>query len=283
MAVNSTRRLWELLEPLHAITYFAPESIGALSAAGYRGYWMSYFASRAAPLGPVGPEVVRALFYNFSPERVTGALPDAWNFAPPAAALEARLSGTTEALRRILGDADVSRVADLSLRAALSAPIEGRPLGGANQALPVPEDPLGRLWHAATILREHRGDGHVAALLTAGILGRDSHVFHSLAVGMPPATYTVARDFSEDEWQGRLEGLMARGLASAEGLTPEGAALKAQIEDTTDRLAATAFEVLSADEIDELLAGLKPLTRAVIDAGNIPLDMPVGLDLRNIA
>ena len=112
--------LWRRLEPVHAVTYFAPEPIGALADAGYRGFWMGYFAGRASPLGAVGPEVVTALFYNFAPSRVARALPAAWDFAPPEAALAARRDGSVAALRRALGDAaagpDVATAAELAAR-----------------------------------------------------------------------------------------------------------------------------------------------------------------------
>src|SRR5688572_13899152 len=146
MTPARARRIWQRLEPIHAVTYFSPEPIGALAAAGYRGFWMGYFAGRAAPLGAVGPEVVGALLYNFAPSRVARALPDAWSFAPPEAALRARLDGSVATLRRALGeaggDADVAVAAELAGRAARTAPPEGRALFAANQARPWPDEPL---------------------------------------------------------------------------------------------------------------------------------------------
>ena len=282
---NDVREFWRLLEPIHAVVYFSPEPLAALREAGYRGFWMGYFANRAAPLGPVGPEVVHALFYNFGWERVARALPAAWEFAPPPAALSARVDGSVAALRRALGDLadgpDVARAAELAMRAAVAAPLEGRTLFAANHALPVPDEPLERLWHAATLLREHRGDGHVAALLAAGITGREAHVFHAVAVGTPSEVYTVARDFTEEEWDGELSALRDRGLVEGDALTEQGRDLHAQIEDTTDRLAAPAYDVLTAAERAELLGLLRPLTAAVARTGDIPLDSPMGLDLRD--
>ncbi|CAI9403062.1 SCO6745 family protein [Nocardioides sp. T2.26MG-1] len=177
---QTARRLWQLLEPIHAVTYFSPEPLAALRAAGYRGFWMGYFAGRAAPLGPASAELTHAVFYNFAFEHVARALPDAWGYAAPEAALAARLEGSVAALNRHLGgrhlgggtpDAAVGRAAELAERAAGAAPLEGRPLFAANRALAQPDEPLARLWQAATLLREHRGDGHVAALVTAGIGG----------------------------------------------------------------------------------------------------------------
>lgn len=142
MAEASTARgLWRLIEPIHAVTYFAPEAIAAFRDVGYRGFWMGYFAGRAAPLGPASPELVHALFYNFSFERVARALPDAWTCASPGVALEARERGAATALRRQLGDlAHDERVvtaADVMARAATAAPVEGRASTGATATSPL--------------------------------------------------------------------------------------------------------------------------------------------------
>ncbi|MER5599779.1 MarR family transcriptional regulator [Streptomyces sp. NPDC002265] len=278
------RDLWRLLEPIHAVVYFAPEPVEEFRAMGYRGYWMGYFAGRAAPLGPAGADVVHALFYNFSYERVSRALPAAWSFAPPEKALHARLRGSVAALGRALGPAadgpEVARAAQLAMRAARSAPLEGRALFAANHSLPVPEEPLAQLWQAATLLREHRGDGHVAALAAAGIGGRESHVLQATARGIPREVYTVARDFDEDEWTERRDTLTARGLIEDGRLSRRGQQVTAEVEARTDRLAATAYDALGTEETGELLRLLRPLTRAVLQEGDIPLDNPMGLDLR---
>ena len=273
--------LWRLLEPLHAVVYFSPEPLAALREAGYRGYWMGYFAGRAAPLGAVGPELVRAVFYNFSAARVEGALPDAWRFGTPSAALEARRTGSVAALRRILGDRrdGLTCASELAHRAAVSAPPEGRPLYAANAALPWPEDPLARLWHAATLLREHRGDGHVVALQAHGIGGRESHVLRASATGIPRSTYTTARDFTDEEWAACTASLASRGLVDDGGLTDEGRAVEGRVEELTDELAAPAYDCLGDDERTELVALLVPLTAAVVASGDIPAAAPMGLRL----
>ncbi|GAB3868324.1 hypothetical protein GCM10028801_44090 [Nocardioides maradonensis] len=276
------RTLWRLLEPLHAVVYFSPEPLTALREVGYRGYWMGYFAGRAAPLGAVGPELVRAIFYNFSAARVEGALPDAWGFGTPSAALEARLTGSVAALHRVLGDVDgdrLARASELAHRAAASAAPEGRPLYAANAALPWPEDPVARLWHAATLLREHRGDSHVVALQAHGIGGREAHVFRAAATGIPRSTYTTARDFTGEEWAACTASLASRGLIGEGALTTEGRAVDARIEQLTDELAAPAYDCLGDDERGELVALLEPLTAAVVASGDIPAAAPMGLRL----
>jgi len=171
-----------MLEPLHAVVYFAPEIPEADTALGLRGFWMSYFAGRAAPMGPVGPEPVIASFFNFAPTMVRRALPDAWGFAGSDDVLATRLETVDTVLRRLLGDAvdgpGVAEAAELGTKAAALCPIEGRPLAAAWSAV-APSGSLPthvRLWLACTVVREHRGDGHVAALVEAGLDGCEVHV-----------------------------------------------------------------------------------------------------------
>ena len=177
MQAAQARQMWMLAEPVHAVTYFSAEGRAAFTEAGLRGFWRGYFAGRAAPLGPVGPAPVIASFFTFAPSMVTRALPAVWDLATPQEALRARSAGATAALRRVLtglGDdlpAQVSRAADGLSAAMAGVNCAGRVLAAANAALPVPDEPLARLWQAATVLREHRGDGHFAALVAAG-LGR---------------------------------------------------------------------------------------------------------------
>src|ERR1700722_12195608 len=165
-APDAARRLHGLLEPIHLVTYFSDEPTDALRALGLRdNYWDGYFAGRAAPLGRVPAEVVHAVFYNFADGEVARHIPRVWDTTTPEAALAARERGSVAALRRVLGGLAAApapaRAADLATRAATSAPTEGRVLYAALRALPLPEEPVARLWHAATLLRAHRGDGHI--------------------------------------------------------------------------------------------------------------------------
>ena len=274
------RRLWQRLELIHAVTYFSPESVTAFRDAGYKGFWMGYFAGRAAPLGAVGSEIVTALFYNFAPSRVARALPDAWGLAPPEAALAARTGASVAALRRSFGDGNddaIATAAALARRAAESAPPEGRPLYAANAALPWPEDPIADLWHAATLLREHRGDGHVAVLTAAGVSGREANVLHSAAVGVPVDYMSVGRDYDAEEWSANARSLATRRLLTSDGaLTAEGSAFKAELEERTDRIALAAYGVLGDDDVERMLAALTPLAQAVVATGDVPPMTPIG-------
>ncbi|SDD94672.1 hypothetical protein SAMN04488581_3102 [Mycolicibacterium neoaurum] len=273
------RRLFDRLEPVHAVTYFAPEARTALDALGFHGFWSGYFAARSAPLGPVPPEVVTAVFYNFAAHRVAKALLAAWDIAAPHAVLAAREEAAVAALRRY-GLADgIDTAAELLGAAARSAAPDGRPLFAANLALPWPEEPLAQLWHAATLLREHRGDGHVAALQVLGISGRESNVLHAAAGRVPADMIRRSRDYDDALWQEQVDRLAERGLLDATGaLTVAGRDLKAEIEDVTDRLALSAFDVLSDTDLDTLFHTLTPLTRLVIAGGDLPTATPMGLD-----
>src|ERR1700694_2411171 len=134
---------------------------------------MGYFAARSAPLGVVAPEVVSAIFYNFAPERVARAIPDAWGYSPPAEGLQARRESAGAVLRRygIVDDDNIRTASALAGHAARHAPVDVRPLFAANLALKWPEEPVAALWHATTLLREHRGDGHVSVVGGAGVSG----------------------------------------------------------------------------------------------------------------
>ncbi len=275
------RRLWSCLEPIHAVTYFSPEPLAALADTGYKGFWMGYFAGRAAPMGRVGPEIVFAAFYNFSMAHVRRAIPDSWTFAPPSAALEARREGSVAALQRAFADRElaesVATAAMLGRVAAESAPMEGRTLFAANRALPWPEEPTAALWHASTLLREHRGDGHVAALTAAGIHGREANVLQSAAGVVPRDVFAVARHYDDAEWDSISARLVGRGLLDRDGkVTLQGTAIRADVEDRTDAVALSAYNALDDEQLQQLIGALVPLTRAVIATGDIPDVTPIG-------
>jgi len=277
---ETARRLFDRFEPVHAVTYFAPEARTAFDEAGFRGFSMSYFAARSAPLGSVPAAVVTAAFYNFSSAHVSRALPAAWEFASPADALHARETSAVAALRRygVTADDATATAAALLEKAARSAPLDGRPLFGANLALPWPDDPVARLWHAATLLREQRGDAHVALLVAAGISGRECNVLHSAADRVPRDFIVRSREYDDDEWRTCSERLASRGVLDERGaLTEAGTEVKRQLEDATDRLALSAFDVLDDDELETLFRTLTPLTRKVVAGGDIPSATPMGL------
>ena len=282
MHASTARRAWQLLEPYHALIYFAPETAEAYGGAGLKGYWMGYFASRSAPMGPVGPGVVTATFFNFAPAMVHRAIPDAWSFSTPERVLAARLDVADSALRRLLGDAvndeGIREAADIAMRAADAGDAAGRPLYAAHMNLPVPDEPHLRLWHAASCLREHRGDGHVATLLSEGLDGCEANVV-AVAEGLVVReTQASRRGWSEEQWRGARQRLRDRGLVDAAGeSTGAGVLARDALEARTDELALAPYEAIGAPATQRLLALLEPIVRRLIDAEAIPYPNPVGV------
>jgi hypothetical protein len=282
MAETLARRMWRVLEPFHAITYFAPETRQATDALGLKGGWMSYFGCRAAPLGPVGPEPVAALFYSFHPAMVARSLPDAWRYATPAQLLNARLEAVDRAVRRMHpsapDDPAVRRTAELARQAAELAPLAGRAMAAANAALVWPEEPHLVLWQATTVLRESRGDGHVAALVTAGITPCQANLTVSAAGGPSREILQAARRWSDAEWEEAAEQLRSRGLLTGDGeLTHAGRAVREEVEATTDRLSGQVWTALGAERTAELDRLMRPLSGAIMASGLIPADNPTAM------
>ncbi|RZU10839.1 hypothetical protein EV645_5994 [Kribbella rubisoli] len=261
-------RMFELVEPIATVT-FSDVPTEAFLAVGMRNYWDGYFAGRAAPLGLVPAEVVHAVFYNFADGEVARHIPWVWGKTTPEEAIAIRERGSAAALREWIGELanspDLVRVADLATRAAVSAPTAGRVLYAGLRALDVPEEPVARLWHAATLLREFRGDGHNVALVAHGIGGTEAHVLMALALGMRAEEFGRIHHLPKAQLDGVVDGLRERGLVDAAGrFTDAGRETKSRIEALTDELAAPAYDVLSADELDELIAGLEPIAAAAL-------------------
>jgi hypothetical protein len=265
------RRMFELVEPIGVIPYTADEPNEAMFALGFTNYWDTYFAGRAAPLGITPAEVVHALFYNFAPGEVARHIPKVWRTTTPEAAIAARQMGCVKALRRILGDSvdtpAFARADELLTRAATSAPTEGRPMYAALRALPVPDDVVGRLFHAAALLREHRGDGHITALMTEGVGGTEAHVLYALDMDMPAEQFGRIHHLPAAQLGAVIDGLRRRGLIGADGwLTKEGRAVKQRVEELTDDLAAAPYEALEPNERDELMTTLEQLAPRLLAA-----------------
>ncbi len=277
----TARRLWALGEPFHALTYFAAEAREAFAAAGLRGFWAGYFAGRAAPLGAVGAEVVTATFGSFAPGFVARRVPEVWTAATPAGALSARLAGVDAAVQRVLpewaGSAEAREAAALARRAAEAVDVPGRPLAAANTAVRWPDEPHLVLWQALTTLREHRGDGHLAALLQRELLGLPALVL-AAAAGTTTADWLQrARGWTAEDWSAAAEALAERRLLTDGELTAEALAVRAAVEADTDRLALRPWRALGDVGCDRLAALLVPVRRAVVAAGDWPAGNPIGV------
>ncbi|MFG2573875.1 hypothetical protein [Streptomyces sp. NPDC048481] len=283
MGDTVARAMWERFEPVHQLVYFAPEVREAADGLGMRGYWMGYFALRAAPLGPAPAAVVTSCFHVFHPDRVARALPDAWGHASPQEVLRARERAVDAAMTALYGadvvaSPEVAEAADLAWRAACAADTAGRVLGAANQALPRPTQPHVRLWQAVTTLREHRGDGHFAVLV-ARRLGPVAAMALKSAAGETDAEFQrSARQWDADAWRAAEKELAERGWLDGAGrLTAAGTAAHERIEADTDAAAAAPWTALGPDATARLAHLLEPLARTVLDSGIVPAANPVGL------
>lgn len=280
--MHRARVLWTRLETLNAVTYFAPESHAAANDAGLRGFWMGYFGFRASPLGAVAPATVEATFANFAPAMVRRAIPDAWSYASPNALCEVRAGAAAAALRRRVSDIDaIAADCNEPLLAVVGAadPL-GRPMFAANAAVRLPDDPVARLWQLATTLREHRGDGHVAALVVEGLDGPSAHQLHAAEHGTPHEVLRPNRGWDDDAWASAAAGLESRGLVDDGGLTDAGRELRARVEHTTDELAASPVDrVLDDGARTALVDRLTGAAAQVAASGVIPYPNPMGLPM----
>jgi hypothetical protein len=285
MAVPQTlaRRAWTLYEPIHAIVYFAPEARNSYGAAGLRGGWMGYFASRSAPMGAVSGEVVTAVFHNFRPAMVMRAIPDAWTFASPERVLEARLEVADAALRRLWGldvyGDEVTEAAALTLEVASGLHGDGRPLYAGHAGLAVPEEAHLALWHACSLLREHRFDGHIAALTVNELDGLEALVLAAASgSGMDADTMQKVRGWTDEEIAAGWERLRERGLVDGgSSLTDAGRALKASVEETTDALASGVWDALEESRREHLFDLLHRLATRLEHPEGIRYPNPIGV------
>jgi hypothetical protein len=277
---TGARRLWTVTEPVHALTYFAPEARAAFAATGLRGFWRGYFAGRAAPLGRAPAQLVTATFFGFHPAFVARAVPSIWDVVNPAAAVDARLAGIDAAMHTLFGNdlptLDLAPAVD-GLRAAIEAtPTAGRPLFGANVELPWPEAPHLALWHAATLLREHRGDGHVAVLTAAGLDGCSAHVLRIVADDLPLDSIQPYRGWDEVDWAAAADRLRAEGWLDGGGrITHAGAELRLMIETDTDRLSAALVDRMP--DVDAVATAVAPLAERIGSTGVVPYPNPIGV------
>ena len=248
--------------------YFVPEAAEEYGHLGITGT-AGYFASRSAAMGAVTADVVVSTFFNFNPELVHAAIPGAWEVATPAQVLEARLRAVDRACRRLLGDATVESAA-MERAAALARPVaeaaarhvEGRPLAAAHAELAWPDEPHLALWHAQSVLREFRGDGHIALLVVHGLSGIEALVTHAAAGDVPARLLRATRAWPDAAWDAAVDGLRGRGwLEPGEDplrFTRWGASERRAIEDGTDALAAAPYDILGEEGCAELRALVRP-------------------------
>jgi hypothetical protein len=264
-----SRKAWGDLEVLHVVGYFAPQVLEEYVALGLDRR-LAYFPARAAALGAAGPGLTTATFYVFAPRLVEAALPAAWDIATPERMVEARRTGMAAALSDVLGEPDVSEALSLAREVCEGLSPQGRPLYAAHAALPWPDDDLVALWHAATLVREHRGDGHIAVLQVAGIDPVEATVLGGL-YSSTTGFLRKTRGWSEEEYDAATARLRDRGWLDAQGdFTAAGRAVRQRIEDDTDRLAVEGWAHVGAQRTARLHELVRPLRTAILDAGVLP-------------
>jgi hypothetical protein len=262
-----------------------PEGVAAVRALGVPiDVATINFVTRTAPMGAVSAEVVVSVFFNFNPEAVEQVIPAAWEAASPEAILDAHraaLDGPLAAALAVLDPGDLAEYARLARRAAEAAcdHVEGRALFAGFAGLPWPEGDHLVAWHAARLLREHRGDGHVAALVVEGLSGIEALVVHeAFDPKMPRGVLRRSRSWRREQWTEAVDGLRGRGWLTADEaltMTDEGRARRQRIEDRTSELAAVAFEPIGPDGVDRL-AELGGRVAAALRAAGLSLEALFG-------
>ena len=271
MDITLARKMWRTLEPYHGMIYFTPRATEAYAALGITGR-TGYFASRSAPMGAVPASVVIATFFNFRPSLVEASMRGAWEIASPEAMLDARLAGADAALREILGDevlasSELAEAAELARAAAEACTAPGRPLYAAHAELPWPEEPHLALWHAVTLLREFRGDGHIAALVVEGLDGCEALVTHGSEGLIPPALLQATRGYTDDEWRAAQDRLEARGWRRDGEPTALGTEARERIERVTDEQAMAPWISIGEERADRLRALVRPMSKTIATSG----------------
>ncbi len=275
----TARKTWRTLEPIHGMIYFVPEGPEHYRNVGLDGERSGYFASRSAPMGEASAELVIATFYNFNPATVRVAMDGVWQTVRPEELIDARFVAADAALRRLLGDDvitsdEMAEAADLARLAALAATdrLEGRPLFAGHATVAWPTDPHLVLWHAQTLLREFRGDGHVAALVADGVTGIEALLMHGGTGAIAAGVLQRTRNWDDESWTAASDRLIDRGLLDPDGTLSElGAERRQWVEDRTDELALIPYEAIGEDGCTRLRELCRPFSRAIVDRGGLPV------------
>ncbi len=275
------------LEPVAAQVYFSPECHAGYAALGFSpspgtlpgGVELpdgpAYFTSRGSVMGQVPGEVVAAAFAVFNPEAAVPAVRFGWSKVDAATICAARTKGAVAQLERVLGPSPDGLQDATELLASAVAPLrpEGKPLFAGLLSLGLPGDPMGDMWRLADLLREYRGDAHVAAWTSAGLDATEVGLLTELYWGLPLRTYVRTRAWSDTQLTAAETRLVERGLMADGAFTPEGRALREAVEVATDAQCAIALDALG-DGLDALLSLLLPWGAAIRDAGGYPPQGP---------
>jgi hypothetical protein len=273
--------MFQVFEPIVVgVGYGAPELQTICDQLGLRAHRMSYYAVRAAALGPVSAEVVSALFYHHTMALVSPAIPLAWSIASPERIVAARFEAVDGALRRLLpqhiASAEMAEAAALARKALAGCSVAGRAMFAAHVALPWPTEPHVALWHGLNLMREHRGDGHISASLVARLDPCQSTVMLIASAGEDRAGRRAR--WSDDVWNQAVAVLQARGWLNDDGLpTTEGLAARTRLEDETDALALEPWLYLGEERTHRLWTLLRDFVQVIINQNAARLRTPLGL------
>ena len=274
----TARRLRDVLEPIAAGVYFAPEAQEGYQALGLN-YFEGYFCSRGGCLGKAPWTVICAAFAAFNPVVVERAVNGGWEKTDPEPVLAARRWGAEAQLQRLLGDPATETGRATAILRSMTEGVDpsGRTLFSGLAAQPWPSSPWGDLWHAADLVREHRGDGHIAAWI-GHVDSTEITVLTELSWGIPPRSYVYTRGWTEEQVDAACDRLHARGLLEDGELSDAGRELRREIENQTDRAERELVDRLG-DRADELFSIVEPMAKAIVAGGGYPVDFS---DLRGV-
>ncbi|WP_170219294.1 SCO6745 family protein [Nocardioides litoris] len=266
------RRLRDAIEPLATICFWSEPAYEAYAALGLD-FLQGYVYGRGCVLGDAEPGVVAAAFGVFEPGLVAGVFAAAREVCSVDDVRAAKERGSMTALREAVtfDDAELRDVVEVLRRACDAIDPTGRPLHAGLAAMPWPDDPVAALWHACSVLREHRGDGHLAALVAAGIDGVQANQLTELWVGWDPLAYTSSRAWSEESMSSATASLEERGWVADGELTDDGLRVRQGLEEATDRAAARVVEALG-DDLDRVVPLLEGWSAQVVERGWFPPD-----------
>jgi hypothetical protein len=275
-----TRLLRNVCEPIGANVYFAPEAHKAYAALGLQGYGSGYFCSRSASMGVLSGMAVASAFGVFSPAVVVPAVDAGWAIVQRDALLRARYEGAVASLRRLLGDIDIKllvRAVEALRRGLSAAEHAGHPIYSGLRSLPWPDEDIGQLWRCCDMVREHRGDSHIAVWTKAMIAPVEIQLMSELQMGIPLKTYSLTRGWTVEQMDAAITGMRAKGWMTNDAFTPEGRALRDLIESDTDAMETPIVEAM-AGEFDELIGILRPWAATIVRAGIEGGGYPGGVD-----
>jgi hypothetical protein len=258
------------VEPIATQGWWSRSASERVAALGL-GFFDGYVWGRAAALGTPPASLVVATFGVFDPVVLTAIYEQATSVASRDDVLDARATGAAEAVAAVVPADEAEALAAPLLAALDEVDGLGRPLFSALRSLPRPDSPHGRLWRAAELVREHRGDGHLAAVAASGLDGLAVNVLTELWLGFAVGEYTATRLLGPDAVAAGVASLERSGLVADGALTDAGRVVRERLEDDTDRSQRALVEALG-DQLEPIVAGTDAISAALVAARSFPSD-----------